>query len=307
MMLAPKHRILSLVAVFVSLLSVLVWAVASPVSAAPSVSVTASASPSVLAGESVAYSVGVTNNGDEVQYNISVTATLAPDVVYDPGSTSPSEYGDPTVITNASTGITTLIWSNVSDLQLGDSLSVGFTATPRTELPPAVFVTYPVGANVPFDAAGFGNTNPRTVPRFTATGAPVPGSFTQTATATSSPTSITAITINKSEPSPEGELLRGVHDHTTVYTLDVDVTREDGVDDVVVVDMLPAQLEFLGCGGVDNSSSLEYPGSAVADRNPCGRRELSDTGVGVDGAEPCPGRLHRLSARRLHPGCLGSR
>ena len=170
MTLTSTHRPLTLIAVFVTALSALVWSASTPVQAAASISVSASASTSVLAGESVAYTVGVTNSGDEVQYNISVTATLAPDVVYDPGSTSPAGYGDPRVIRETLTGVTTLIWSNVSDLQIGDSLSLDFTATPKTasSIPPAVFVTYPVGASVPFSAAGYGNTDPRTVPRFTA-------------------------------------------------------------------------------------------------------------------------------------------
>ena len=39
---------------------------------------------------------------------------------------------------------------------------------------------------------------------------------------------MSAIRLQKSEPSPEGELLRGVHDHTTVYTLTV--TNNHGAD-----------------------------------------------------------------------------
>jgi large repetitive protein len=258
----PERRhLITFLALLVTALSALVWSAATPVLALASISVTASSSPSVLAGDSIGYTVGVTNSGDEVQYNVSVTATLAPDVDYETGSTSPVAYGDPTIVVDPLTGVSTLIWSNVSDLQIGDSLSVGFEATPRTSIPPAVFVAYPVGANVPFDAGAFGNTDPRTVPRFDATGAPIPSSYTQFDAASSSPTSITAITIDKSEPSPESELLRGLHTNSTVYTLDVDVTEEDGVDGVVVVDMLPAQLEFLGCGGVDNSSGPEFPGA----------------------------------------------
>jgi uncharacterized repeat protein (TIGR01451 family) len=152
-----KQRLLRLIAALAIALSTLVWAAARPVSAAPSIGVSASASASVLAGDSVDYTIEVTNDGDQVQYNISLTATLAPDVVYDAGSTTPSEFGNPTAITNATTGVTTLIWSNVSDLQIADSLSLGFTATPKTasSVPPAVFVTYPVGASIPFAAAGF--------------------------------------------------------------------------------------------------------------------------------------------------------
>ena len=152
----------------------------------------------------------------------------------------------------------------MSDLQIADSLSLEVHGDPEDGVvgPPAVFATYPVGANVPFSAAAFGNTDPwYGAPLHRATGAPIASStYTQTDSATSLPTAITAITIYKSEPSPEGELLRGIHDQTTVYTLDVNVTDEDGVNGIIVVDMLPAQLEFLGCGGVDFGAP-EFPGA----------------------------------------------
>jgi len=70
--------------------------------------------------------------------------------------------------------------------------------------------------------------------------------------------------VTKSEPSPEGELLRGVHDQRTTYTLRV---RNTGINDttgVTLTDYLPAGLEFLGCGDEDNSEPLsyvEYPGA----------------------------------------------
>jgi len=248
-------------AVLVAALSFVVWTGGSPVAAAPLLSVTATSPGTVLAGNSIAFGIGVANDGDVVEYNVSVTATLPADVVYEAGSTSPSEYGEPTVVVAAATGITTLIWSNVSDLQITDSLDLDFRATPRTATPPAVFATYPVGATVAFDAAAYANSDPRFVPRFDADGLPIGSTYTESGSATSANTDITAIKIDKSEPSPESELLRGIHDQTTVYTLRVEVTDQGDVNGVVVTDMLPAQLEFLGCGGVDNSAAVEYTGA----------------------------------------------
>jgi fimbrial isopeptide formation D2 family protein/uncharacterized repeat protein (TIGR01451 family) len=118
----------------------------------------------------------------------------------------------------------------------------------------------------------FANSNPRYVPTFDpTTGEPVTGttSYTDTATA-SGTTEVTPLAIAKSEPSPESELPRGVHDHQTVYTVTVDNNDVHATDDVVVTDWLPAGLEFLGCGGVDHTtdasgtnpgSTDEYPGS----------------------------------------------
>jgi hypothetical protein len=75
-------------------------------------------------------------------------------------------------------------------------------------------------------------------------------------------TRVTAIEVTKEEPSPEGELLRGVHDHTTVYTLTVTNGHEATTDTGVVTDLIPAGMEFLGCGGVDNTTTgPEYPGA----------------------------------------------
>jgi uncharacterized repeat protein (TIGR01451 family)/fimbrial isopeptide formation D2 family protein len=70
------------------------------------------------------------------------------------------------------------------------------------------------------------------------------------------------VTISKSEPSPESELLRGVHDQTTVYTLTVENNKGYQTSDAVVVDYLPAGLEFLGCGAADNGADQEeYSGA----------------------------------------------
>ncbi len=88
--------------------------------------------------------------------------------------------------------------------------------------------------------------------------------------------SVQALRLTKHEPSPEIELLRGVHDHQTIYTLTVENTPQGDTTGVTVVDYLPAGLEFLACATADNTAdspllydgsgtlggSLEYPGAA---------------------------------------------
>ncbi|MCA1481513.1 DUF11 domain-containing protein, partial [Bradyrhizobium sp. NBAIM08] len=75
------------------------------------------------------------------------------------------------------------------------------------------------------------------------------------------------ILIEKREPSPEDELVRGVHDHTTVYTLTVRNNAILPTTGTIVEDWLPAGLEFLGCGTADNAPAgfVEYPGAPRLD------------------------------------------
>ena len=123
----------------------------------------------------------------------------------------------------------------------------------------------------------------------------VPGTATESA-ADDATTLVSALEITKSEPSPEGELLRGVHDHTTVYTLRVRASEVADTDGVVVTDYLPAQLEFLGCGGDEFSTSgPEYPGAPP----------LSDTPVipPRTASTPTPSRPSSTRPRTTAPPC----
>ena len=99
---------------------------------------------------------------------------------------------------------------------------------------------YPVGSTVPNSAQAYTNTDPFVSPSFDAAGVLEPGTATESA-ADGATTGVSALDITKSEPSPEGELLRGVHDHPTVYTLRVRATDAGGTDGVVVTDYLPAE------------------------------------------------------------------
>ncbi len=237
----------------------LVLLTAAPSVAAPGIVLTKSAPGEVLVGGDIAYALTATNptsNPDAVpEYNLSFRDVLPLGVTYTPGSTTPASFGEPTVYTDAGTGQQTLVWRNVADLSPGSTARLGFTA--------AVDETVnPVGRTITNNGGVYANSNPRFVPRFDANGAPLSG-FTQSATDDAA-TLVTALILEKSEPSPEGELLRGVHDHTTVYTLEVTNNDSAATSGVTVTDYLPAALEFLGCGGVDNTTTGPEYASAPA-------------------------------------------
>ncbi len=238
--------VVALVAAFVAVVPV------APAVAAQSMTLSASSDP-VLVGEDVSYSLRATNTGDEDLYNVTFRAVLPAGITYVPGSTRPDSVGDPVVWTSAE-GEQTLVWRNVDDAARSGSVSLAFDAEPDTDV-------YPVGSTVPVDLDVYANSDPRLVPRFTPAGTLLDRS-TASATTTST-TAVSAIALSKSEPSPEHELLRGVHDHPTTFTLRVRNNGSTPTDDVEVVDYLPAGLEFLGCGGVDNAPAgfEEYPGS----------------------------------------------
>jgi uncharacterized repeat protein (TIGR01451 family)/LPXTG-motif cell wall-anchored protein len=228
-----------------------------PAYAVPALGLQKSAPTSVLADGTVSFSLAATNPDTGTaapEYNLSFRDVLPLGVTYVPGSTSPASAGEPTIVTDAGTGQQTLIWRNVGDLQVADEFTLSFSGDTN----PAVL---PVGSSFTNSAQTFANTDPRRIPAFDATGNPVPSSFTQSATDAAPTTTISALRITKAEPSPESELLRGVHDFPTTYTLTISNTQVSATNAVVVTDYLPASLEFLGCGGVDNSAGPEYPGA----------------------------------------------
>lgn len=60
-----------------------------------------------------------------------------------------------------------------------------------------------------------------------------------------------------------------MHNHATLYSIAVQAAAAGGLSGLTVSDYLPAEQEFLGCGGVDNTPSdspsapggIEYPGA----------------------------------------------
>ncbi|MCU0260233.1 MAG: hypothetical protein MUE78_04365, partial [Ilumatobacteraceae bacterium] len=265
-------RAVALVAVLVSIPLVAVPPTR-PAAAAAELTASKSAPSSVLAGEAVPFTLTAANPGDAPEFNLTFRDVLPLGISY-AGPTSPALAGEPRIVENdvefpPGSGRTvpqqTLIWENVADLQSGDSLAIEFAVAlndgtdPRFPEGPA----YPVGATLTNTGEVYASPDARAVPRFDAAGVPIPDVRIDSASASSGTTQVSAIRITKAEPSPEGELLRGVHDFATTYTLTVEVTGEAGVDGVAVTDLLPAELELLACGGVDNSApgTEEYTGS----------------------------------------------
>ncbi len=223
----------------------------------------------VLQGETATVELRAANPvGQPIGYNVSYRAVLPAGVSYAPGSSS-SGLGEPTVVADSpAAGQTTLLWVNVGDLT-PNSTNTGTFGVTHDPLVHFISSTFSIAAGA------YLNTDPRYVPKFAADGTPDPSapsatSYTGYATGVDI-TLVTAIEIRKSEPSPEGELLRGIHDHQTTYTLTYRNNAIEPTDNLEIDDYLPANLEFLGCGGpgADNTtdaptnspSAQEYPGS----------------------------------------------
>lgn len=235
----------------------------------PVIAFTANVSSSILAGETATVSLSA-NNFTVVDdlYNLSFSHELPVGVTYVPGSTEPSMFGNPRIITVVTVPdplfplITeenqVLIWENVSDLIAGSTTDLSFDINPDPLL-------YPVGSEFFGTSHAYANSDPRFVPNFdSVTGQAIPGanSYTNSDTVSPTVTGVSAISVRKTNPNPESELMRGVHDQTSTFAITVRNTDQANTDDVIVVDFLPAGLEFLGCGGVDNTTvGEEYTGS----------------------------------------------
>ncbi|MEX0768487.1 MAG: hypothetical protein WD029_08460 [Microthrixaceae bacterium] len=226
-------------------------------SASPTIQLTKSAPANLLAGTDATYRLTVTNPGDEIEFNVSLSDVLPAGARFVAGSVIPSSAGSPRISTNPTTSQQVLQWLNFIDIGPGGVASIEFQVT----LGEASNVVGNTVLNTAFVAS---QTDPRLVPRFDPAGVPVPGSFTETSTS-SATTKISAVQIEKtSTNAPEGELLRGVHDQRSTYTLKVTNNDVAPTTGLTVVDFLPASLEFLGCGASDNTapiSAVEYAGA----------------------------------------------
>lgn len=225
---------------------------ATPAVAAEGVLLTKEAPEQVMLGEPATITLTARNTGDEPEYNLSFRDVLATGVTYRPGSSAPAGVGEPQVLTRTD-GRQVLVWANVSDLPVGAEQELRFEVVPGV-------APHPVADEFRNTADVYLSADPRTVPKFDGQGAYTSGATVQDAS-NETVTDITAIEVEKEEPSPEHELVRGVHDHDTTYTLTVTNNDHHASNAVVLVDYLPAQLEFLGCGTVDNTpdGGVEYP------------------------------------------------
>ncbi|MEO6501206.1 MAG: hypothetical protein ABIQ09_04765 [Jatrophihabitantaceae bacterium] len=232
--------------------------------ASPAITLVKQAPATVLAGKPVSFTLTAANPsanaGSQPEYNTSFRDVLPLGLSYQPGSTTPADLGEPTVLTDAGNGQQTLIWSDAFDLATGSSASLSFSAA----------ASLPVGSTVHNVATAYASTAPRYVARFTAAGLPIADSRIQPATSNQSATVITAMQLGKTESSPDAKLLRGAHQHPTVYTLTLSNASLAATTGVTVLDYLPASQEFLGCGQLDNTSgaAVEYPGATRLSTTP---------------------------------------
>jgi uncharacterized repeat protein (TIGR01451 family)/fimbrial isopeptide formation D2 family protein len=235
--------------------------------------------------------------GSSRGYNLTFRDVLPNGVKFVPGSAGEFE---PKVVVNKSkvkvggeeveVEETVLLFENVADLSPNSVFTLSYKVEPSAK----VLTATPTIAN-PYTnkAEDFLSENPRRKQSFNAKGEPIANSAMGKA-ADEATTRLTAIKIEKSEPSPEGEILRGVQEHQTPYTLNVEnnsvaetkgtVYKEETVEGklkkfraIEVEDWLPAGLEFLGCGTEDHTtnpkgnanSDEEYPGAgSIAGRSP---------------------------------------
>lgn len=216
-----------------------------------------------LLGAEIPVIVTVSNPSGPNGYNVTFTETLPAGVSYVSGSSTP----EPAVLAQGD-GSTVLVWENLADAITGATVTIEFSVTTGAGFDP--------GDSVITTAGVYAHNNPRTVPDIDPVTGIATGDFSGSDTAARS-TRLLAFALTKSESNAEGELLRGVHDQQTVYTLTIDNNLVNSSTGLSIIDYMPAGLEFLGCGGVDNTSGGdEYPGSGAVNPgnepilvNPC--------------------------------------
>jgi len=253
----------------------------------------------ILAGENATYDISVTNESGDDKFNLSATALVPAGVEFVSASFlgTPKRYLPATPLPNASrtggampatdcvaplepvgptsplctvpTGYELWVWQNVSDLPDTATVSASLVVMPQAS-------AFPVGTDdLEITITSYTSNDPTLLPAFDGSTTVATGTTHTSAPGVSSAsTDVRALRVTKSEPSPEQELLRGVHNNTTTYTIVVEHTGEGATGGVTVTDYLPAGLEYLGVGGEDNtdpapylypeggSGTLEYPGAA---------------------------------------------
>jgi uncharacterized repeat protein (TIGR01451 family)/fimbrial isopeptide formation D2 family protein len=216
----------------------------------PDISATVSSS-STLLGDPVHVRATAHNpNGQPYGYNLSFRVVLPEGVTYAGGGpVAPKQLADA-----PNPGERTLIFENVSDLSPGSTKELGFDLEYSSSI-------YDAGDSFPVVLQAFVNQDPRYIPKFNAEGLPQNEAtsytgFTPEITGTQT---LKAIEVEIDEPSPEGEILRGVHEHQTVYTLKVTNNGVNPTTGTKIDAYIPAGLEFLGCGGAGADNTTDSP------------------------------------------------
>ena len=219
-----------------------------PASAAgiPDISLAVDVDSQTLHGDTTGVSLAASNGTATDGFNLSFRVVLPAGVSYAGGPVDPIVAADvPT------SGETTLFFENVSDLLANNDAGLSFTVN-------HVVGTYAVGSSFTVSADAYVDSNPRLIPDFDPGTGLVTGDYTGWDTG-SDATDIVAFRVLKTEPSPEAELVRGLHDQTTVYTVTVENNPNAPTNDFEIHDWIPGGLEFLSCGGGDNSTVVVPP------------------------------------------------
>lgn len=241
--------------------------------------------PFILAGEDATFQVSLKNASTAAGYNTSFALALPNgiDFVSSGGMGAPTIYPSGAELPNSAkapplnrvpAGQQLWVFMDASDLPANATFGSTLVVRPDASV-------FPVGTAPRFDLTGYVSGDPRYLPVFDgSTGVGQQPALDDTSSGTASQTvPVQALRVTKSEPSPEIELLRGVHDQPTTYTITVENTPEGPTNGVTLVDYLPAGLEFLACGTVDNTQDSpllyttggalggdrEYPGAGPID------------------------------------------
>ena len=225
---------------------------------------------------------------------------------------APGQATGPCVVPD---GMQYLVFQNISDLPEGASATHSVTLRPNA----AVF---PVGSRIEFDVTAFTSEQERYIPVFPGSTGVAAGSTHTSAPGFPSPRTtsvlVNALRLEKSEPSPESELLRGVHNNSTTYTLRVWHTGEGDIDDVTVTDFIPAGLEYLGLGGAaypDRTTDangtqglVEYAGAPRIDTPAPDPSTWGGPNAGLNAAQPggetVTTRVATAADADAHPGVV---
>lgn len=235
----------------------------------------------ILAGEDATFDVSLENASTTADgYNIAFTLTLpngiafqsspmGTPVMYASGAELPNSARTPPLST-VPAGMQVWVFEDAADLPRGASYASTVTVRPDATV-------YPVGAGPTIALAGYVSSDATLKPIFDgSTGVGGTAALAETSSGTASTqVPVRALRLTKAEPSPEIELLRGVHQNQTVYTLTVENTGQGDTTGTTLVDYLPAGLEFLACATVDNTApspllfdaggaaggTFEYPGA----------------------------------------------
>lgn len=242
--------------------------VATPASGVPpAMTVSLSGPGEIVAGDDATYSFSASNTGATDGFNLGffidvpdgiefVSSSLGTPVVYDATNPPP---------TPLPAGVSRWVWEDVADLPASGVYGGTVTVHAAQPVPPDATGTvetsdtdvFPVGSTYTLDGYAALSGDPTYLPVFngsTGVGGPIAESETTEEGPSSPSTDVVPFQITKTEPSPEAELLRGVHDQTTVYSIQIRNTTQGPTQNTILVDYIPAGLEFLGCGGIDNST-----------------------------------------------------